>query len=162
MDKLYATKWVVYIKKPFTSPQTLIKYIARYIHRIAISNKRILKIENGNVTFSYKDYADNNKIKTMTITAVEFIRRFLLHILPDGFMRIRQYGFLSNAVKKNKLERIRELSKEIPDNKIKTNNQIENTVPHNLFECPLCKKGTLIKYKEIKASRYVQAKVVND
>ena len=165
VDKLYAIKWVVYIKEPFTSPQNLIKYIARYIHRIAISNKRILKIENGSVTFSYKDYSDNNKIKTMTITAVEFIRRFMLHILPEGFMRIRQYGFLSNAAKKKKLTRIRELIQEMPDSKTETHNDkenIEDTAPYRPFECPLCKKGTLVKYKEVTAIRYVETRAVND
>ena len=165
VDKLYATKWVVNIRESFTSPQNLIKYIARYIHRIAISNERILKIKNGSVTFSYKDYADNNKIKTMTVTAVEFIRRFMLHILPEGFMRIRQYGFLSNAAKKKKLARIRELIQEVSDTKTETHNDkenIEGTAPHHPFECPQCKKGTLVKYKEVTAVRYVEAKVVND
>jgi hypothetical protein len=165
VDKLYAINWVVYIKEPFTSPLNLIKYIARYIHRIAISNKRILKIENGCVTFSYKDYADNNTRKTMTITAVEFIRRFMLHILPEGFMRIRQYGFLSNAAKKKKLARIRKLIQEMPDTKTETHNDKENnedTAPHHPFECPQCKKGTLVKYKEVTAIKYSEAKVVND
>ena len=165
VDQLYAINWVVYIKKPFTSPQNLIKYIARYIHRIAIANKRILKLENGYVTFSYKDYADSNKIKTITITAVEFIRRFMLHILPEGFMRIRQYGFLSNAAKKKKLARIRKIIQEMPNIKNETHNDKgnnEDTAPHNPFECPHCKKGTLIKYKEVTAIKYAEAKAVND
>ena len=82
-------KWVVHAKPPFGGPEQVLKYLARYTHRVAISNSRILSIESGKVTFLWKDYADGNKTKAMTLDAVEFIRRFLLHILPKGFVRIR-------------------------------------------------------------------------
>lgn len=162
VNQLYSKNWVVYIKEPFTSPQNLFKYIARYIHRIAISNKRILKVENGNVTFSYKDYADNSTIKTMTITAVEFIRRFMLHILPKGFMRIRQYGFLSNATKKKQLPRIRMVLSKTLNRKIEPLVKKDNATEYNPFLCPHCKKGTLVKHCEVKPVKYAEAKVVND
>ena len=97
-------KWVVYAKAPFGGPEQVLKYLARYTHRVAISNSRLLSLENRQVTFQWKDYADYNQTKTMTLDAVEFMRRFLLHVLPRGFVRIRQFGFLSNRVRKEKLE----------------------------------------------------------
>jgi len=96
-------KWVVFVKPPFGGPEQVLKYLARYTHRVAISNSRILSIDGGRVTFFWKDYADGNKTKTMTLDAVEFIRRFLLHILPSGFVRIRQFGFLANRARREKL-----------------------------------------------------------
>jgi hypothetical protein len=96
VDTLYRMTWVVYVKPPFASPQAVVKYLGQYTHRVAISNYRIQSFENGMVCFCYKDYADANKQKTMTVTAIEFIRRFLLHVVPAGFVRIRHYGFLAN------------------------------------------------------------------
>jgi hypothetical protein len=102
-------KWVVHAKPPFGGPEQVLKYLARYTHRVAISNNRILSIEDGKVTFLWKDYADGSKTKTMTLDAVEFIRRFLLHILPTGFVRIRQFGFLANRARREKLALCRAL-----------------------------------------------------
>ena len=85
------------------------KYLARYTHRVAISNRRLVSLENGKVTFLWKDYAQGNRSRTMTLDAAEFIRRFLLHSLPKGFQRIRQYGFLANRVRQQKLSLCREL-----------------------------------------------------
>ena len=103
------TKWVVFAKPPFGGPEQVLKYLARYTHRVAISNRRLLSIEDGRVRFEYKDYADGNQTKVMTLAATEFIRRFLLHILPSGFVRIRQYGFLSNRERRKKLASCRVL-----------------------------------------------------
>jgi hypothetical protein len=89
-------EWIVYAKPPFGGPEQVLKYLAGYTHRVAISNRRLLSMEDGRVTFEWKDYADGDKTKIMTLDAVEFIRRFLLHIFPSGFVRIRQYGFLAN------------------------------------------------------------------
>jgi hypothetical protein len=89
-------EWVVYAKPPFGGPEYVLKYLARYTHRVAISNGRLLNLENGQVTFQWRDSKDNNQIKAMTLDAVEFIRRFLLHILPPGFVKIRHFGFLSS------------------------------------------------------------------
>jgi hypothetical protein len=103
------TKWVVFAKPPFGGPERVLKYLARYTHRVAISNRRLLSIEDGRVSFEYKDYADGNQTKLMTLAATEFIRRFLLHILPSGFVRIRQYGFLANRERRKKLASCRVL-----------------------------------------------------
>jgi hypothetical protein len=96
-------RWVVHAKPPFGGPEQVLKYLARYTHRVAISNGRILSIAGGKVTFLWKDYADASKVKPMILDAVEFIRRFLLHILPAGFVRIRQFGFLANRARREKL-----------------------------------------------------------
>ena len=90
------TEWVVYAKRPFAGPQQVLDYVGRYTHRIAISNNRLLSIDDGKVRFRWKDYRHGNQHKTMTLEADEFIRRFLIHVLPDGFQRIRYYGFLGN------------------------------------------------------------------
>jgi len=87
---------VVYAKPPFGGPEYVLKYLARYTHRVAISNGRLLRLENGQVTFRWRDSKDHNQTKTMTLDAVEFIQRFLLHILPCGFVKIRHFGFLSS------------------------------------------------------------------
>ena len=101
--------WIVYAKKPFAGPEQVLRYLARYTHRIAISNRRIVAIDDRRVTFTWKDYRDGAKQKAMTLDAHEFIRRFLLHVLPDGFQRIRHYGFLANGHRKAKLALIRKL-----------------------------------------------------
>ena len=101
--------WVVYAKKPFRSPHTVLDYLGRYTHRVALSNDRILQVENGQVTLSYRDRKDRDQKKTITLEAQEFIRRFLLHVLPDGFMRIRHFGFLANRSKKQTLAQCRKL-----------------------------------------------------
>lgn len=101
LEPLYQKDWITYIEPPKSAPENVIEYIGRYSFRVAISNDRIKEISNGLVTFEYKDYKDNSKIKTMTITCEEFIRRFLLHTLPNHFTKIRHYGILSNRYKKS-------------------------------------------------------------
>jgi hypothetical protein len=103
------TKWVVFAKPPFGGPEQVLKYLARYTHRVAISNRRLLSMEDGRVRFEYKDYANGNQTKVMSLAATEFIRRFLLHILPSGFVRIRQYGLLANRERRKKLTSCRAL-----------------------------------------------------
>ena len=98
---LYKKDWVTYIEPPKGSPENVIEYIGRYSFRVAISNQRIKDVSNGKVTFEYKDYKDDNKIKEMTITGEEFIRRFLMHVLPDKFVKIKHYGLLTNRNKKS-------------------------------------------------------------
>ena len=100
---------MVFAKPPFGGPEQVLKYLARYTHRVAISNRRLLSMEDGRVSFEYKDYADGNQVKVMTLAATEFIRRFLLHILPSGFVRIRQFGFLANRARRKKLASCRVL-----------------------------------------------------
>ena len=106
---LYAKEWVVYAKPPFGGPERVLKYLARYSHRVAISNSRLLALRDGRVTFAYQDYADGGRPKTMTLDADEFMRRFLLHVLPAGFHRIRHYGLLSNGSRKADLALVRKL-----------------------------------------------------
>jgi len=101
-----ACEWVVYAKRPFAGPQQVLDYLGRYTHRVAISNNRLLDMENGQVRFQWKDYRDEGKIKTMTLSADEFIRRFLLHVSPNGFQRIRYYGLLGQPLPKGKISAV--------------------------------------------------------
>ena len=109
-NTLYAKDWYVYIKKPFKTCKSVLQYLGRYTHRIAISNHRILSIHDGSVSFKWRDYADGSKVKIMSLSADEFMRRFLLHVLPPGFTKIRHYGFLASGVKKVKLALCRKLT----------------------------------------------------
>jgi len=106
---LYEKEWVVYAKPPFGGPEQVLKYLARYTHRVAISNSRIVKLEDGAVTFRYKDYADSRKEKYLTLPAEEFLRRFVQHVLPKGFTKIRHYGLLASRQRKKRLALSREL-----------------------------------------------------
>jgi hypothetical protein len=133
-------KWVVYAKPPFGGPEQVLKYLARYVQRVAISNSRLLSLENGRVTFAWKDYADGNQNKTMTLDAVEFIRRFLLHVLPSGFVRIRHFGFLANRKRKQKLALCRSL---LPARQTATE-PTTKTGDQEPRRCPICKAGQLL------------------
>jgi hypothetical protein len=106
---LRAIPWVVYVKRPFGGPEQVLDYLARYSHRVAIANSRLVTLANGRVSFLWKDYRRHDKRKVMTLDADEFIRRFLLHVLPDGFHRIRHYGYLANGVRVDKLADCRRL-----------------------------------------------------
>jgi Putative transposase/Transposase zinc-binding domain len=106
---LYAQEWVVYSKRPFGGPEQVLKYLARYTHRVAISNARLVDLRDGRVTFRYHDYADGRRPKTMTLDAVEFLRRFVQHVLPKGFVKIRHYGLLANAQREARLALCRRL-----------------------------------------------------
>ena len=109
LDKLYSIKWVSYCKRPFGGPKQVIEYLGRYTHRVAISNYRILTVENDKVSFVWRDYRDDNRDKVMTLDAFEFMRRFLLHVLPKGYCKIRYYGLLSSRHKSSKLKRSKEV-----------------------------------------------------
>jgi hypothetical protein len=108
---LRKAEWVVYAKRPFGGPEAVLAYLSRYTHRIAISNSRLIDFDGANVTFRWKDYRTRGRerYKTMTLAASEFIRRFLIHVLPDGFHRIRHYGLLASAGRKRNVETIRKL-----------------------------------------------------
>jgi hypothetical protein len=142
-------EWVVYAKPPFAGPQQVLDYVGRYTHRVAISNDRLLDIENGEVRFRWKDYRDNNRQKTMMLTADEFIRRFLLHALPDGFQRIRYYGFLGNRYRKQKLALCRQLlampENERPETDPSSDYRdlYEELTGSSLWKCPVCHKGCM-------------------
>jgi len=104
-----AQRWVVYAKPPFGGPRQVLEYLSRYTHRVAISNRRIVSFTGGKVTFVWRDYRDGNRMKVSTIEAMEFVRRFLLHVLPDRFVRIRYFGFLTNARRGRNVEWARQL-----------------------------------------------------
>lgn len=109
LGQAYRREWVVYAKQPFGGPEQVLRYLARYTHRVAISNHRILSVADGNVTFRWKDYAHGNKKRKMTLAATEFLRRFFLHVLPRGFVRIRHFGFLANRHRSTLLAICRQL-----------------------------------------------------
>jgi hypothetical protein len=109
LRSLFRQDWVVYAKPPFGGPQHVLHYLARYTHRVAISNHRLVALTDGQVTFRWKDYAHHNNQRLMTVTAEEFLRRFLLHVLPHGFVRIRFFGFLANRRRKLLLPLCRQL-----------------------------------------------------
>lgn len=134
LEPLYRKTWITYIEPPKGSPENVIEYIGRYSFRVAISNERIKDISNGKVTFEYKDYKDESKIKLMTITAQEFIRRFLLHVLPNRFTKIRHFGILSNRSKKAIIKLCRILIG------TQVNNDFSINIKRKLkeFVCPIC------------------------
>lgn len=110
ISNMYKTDWIVYCKPPFKNANFVLEYLGRYTHRVAISNNRIEHFDNDTVTFRWKDYKDNNKLKHMRLQASEFIRRFLMHILPDRFVKIRHYGLLSTRNRKLNLEHCKKLT----------------------------------------------------
>ena len=109
LGPLYAKDWVVYAKPPFGGPEQVLKYLARYTHRVALSNHRLVKLEAGKVTFRYRDYADSRKEKLLTLSAEEFLRRYVQHVLPKGFMKIRHYGLLASRQREARLREARRL-----------------------------------------------------
>jgi putative transposase/transposase-like zinc-binding protein len=144
-------RWVVYAKRPFGGPAQVIEYLGRYTHRVALSNHRLLKIENDRVCFRWKDYRHGGLEKTLSLTAVEFLRRFLLHVLPSGFVRIRYFGFLANCHIQDKIACCRQLLKVDPASLLLPTPPPDwQTLFHQLTGkfvdlCPLCQKGRLIR-----------------
>ena len=152
VKKLLETDWIAYAKRPFAGPKQVLEYLGRYTHRVAISNNRIITMENGKVVFNYRDRQNNEK-KNMVVEASEFIRRFLLHVLPKGFMKIRYFGFLANVKKMESIRLIRQLIGVV----MKVPKKIKETVHQIMLRvagiditcCPQCKKGRMIKIKEL-------------
>src|SRR5512136_913462 len=147
--QLYHQKWVVYCKPPFDGVKGVLQYLGRYTHRIAISNNRILHLRNGEVSFLWRDYADQNRQKIMTLKADEFIRRFLLHVLPSRYVRIRHFGLLANRKRKANIALCRKI---LGDDKTATKqNGRKETWQEQLFRicgidvtiCPVCQKGRM-------------------
>lgn len=144
---LYGKDWVVYAKRPFGGPKQVIEYLGRYTHKVAISNHRIKKIENGKVTFSYKAYADNGLQKEMLLDATEFLRRFCLHVLPKGFRKMRHYGFLSNRNSaKLSMQQMQMGIIPRPKKKLKKDWKeiARNKLNFDVDACPCCKTGKMI------------------
>jgi hypothetical protein len=151
LESVSKSKWVVYAKRPFAGPEQVLDYVGRYTHRVAISNNRLLDIEGGQVSFGYKDYRNSNQQKTMTLSAEEFIRRFLLHVLPHGFHRIRYYGFLGNRFRQEKLARCRQLLgmalPQVPQKQSADSDyhdRYEELTGTSLRICPVCHRGHMV------------------
>jgi Putative transposase/Transposase zinc-binding domain len=138
---LRRSEWVVYAKRPFAGPKAVLAYLSRYTHRVAISNSRLIALDEKGVTFRWKDYRveGRDRFKIMTLAADEFIRRFLLHVLPSGFHRIRHYGLLAGAMRADNIERARQLLAAVeaaPQPSSKTDNPAEDVSPAR--RCPCC------------------------
>ena len=134
--------WVVYAEKPFAGPTHVIRYLAHYTHRVAIANGRLIHFENVQVTFRWRDSAHGNKQKVMTLDALEFMRRFLLHVLPRGFVKIRHFGFLANRERRHALPLCSTL---LPSSQpVNESGRAENSSsPREVRLCPYC-QGTLV------------------
>jgi hypothetical protein len=147
INALRKKPWIVYAKKPFGSPVHVLDYLGRYTHRVALSNDRILTAHNGAVTFSYRDRKNENRKKTMTLDAHEFIRRFLLHVIPKGFVRVRHFGFLASR-SKSLLSKCRQLLDLNPALTKLPSKSIQELMLQltgiDITRCPLCQKGTLV------------------
>jgi len=143
LHTLHNHKWVVYVKKPFGGPEHVLHYLARYTHRVAISNHRLIGMEDGKVTYRWKDYAHGGKKRKMTLAAEEFIRRFLLHVLPKGLVRIRHYGWMANRCRRQRAALCRALlsAEPVP--------AVTATVTDHLLgrKCPVC--GGVIEVVEM-------------
>jgi len=145
-------EWNVYAKKPFGGPLQVLKYLSRYTHKVGISNKRIVSHDCNNVTFKYRDRTDDNKEKIMSLPVKLFIQRFMMHILPKRFVKIRFYGFLSNRFKKKNLNVINDILN-------RDNDKASDALPavysirfiDNLL-CPICKKGHFVEMRKIDSS----------
>ena len=163
-----ATEWVVYAKRPFAGPEQVLDYVGRYTHRVAISNNRLLDIAEGKVSFRYKDYRHDAQQKTMTLQAEEFIRRFLLHVLPEGFQRIRYYGFLANRYREHKLARCRKLldmpAPEPPASELSKDyrDRYEQLTGSSLWECPVCHQGRMLVIEILAPSPHRQVTPIKD
>lgn len=144
--------WVVYCKPPFAGPEVVLKYLSRYTHRIAISNRRLLSIDKGKIKFSWKDYKDDCKEKTMELSADEFIRRFLLHVLPRGFVRIRHFGLLAGRNRNAKLNRCRALfglPARAPKERLSSLDILRELSDSDPTLCPVCGKGHMVFQRDL-------------
>jgi hypothetical protein len=150
LRQLFRKDWVVYAKPPFGGPEYVLQYLARYTHRVAISNHRLVSLADGNVTFRWKDYAPGNKKRKMTVTADEFLRRFLLHVLPRGFVRIRHFGFLAARRRQKFIAISRQLLAEAPRPRSPT--PIITPPPATTWLCPCC-GGTMIILEKLTAQQ---------
>jgi len=154
-QKTGRVQWVVYAKRPFGGPAQVLKYLARYTHRVAISNRRLLSMQDDRVTFEWKDYAAGNQTKTMTLEPAEFIRRFLLHVLPSGFVHIRHFGFLANRKKRQKLALCRSFlltPAVVSQASTDSPGSNDSTSEQQFRRCPVCMTGRLIRIEALSAA----------
>ena len=163
-DNLYEKEWVVYTKKPFSGVKQVVNYLARYSHRVAITNHRIQSIEDGKVQFNYKDYREGAKRKTMCLQGQEFLRRFCQHILPQGFRKVRQYGFLSNASKAKSLALARKAlgqkEKQLLSKAERKDLAIKRLFKERARKCPCCEVGILKPLHELLSNKDPPASLI--
>jgi hypothetical protein len=146
LTRLARSEWVVYAKPPFGGPRPVLKYLARYTHRVAISNQRLVSLKDGRVTFRWKNYARASEPATMTLKAEEFIRRFLLHVLPTGFVKIRHFGFLANRGRRDNVRLCRQLlaaSSSGPPGLVPHDSHSDEPEADRVDRCPRCKEGSM-------------------
>jgi hypothetical protein len=161
LEPLRQKEWIVYSKAPFAGPEQVLDYVGRYTHRVAISNNRLLDIEDGHVTFRWKDYRNSDAQKTMILTAEEFISRFLLHVLPPGLQRIRYYGFLGNRYREEKLAQCRSLlqvngttpEKADAEAPVDYRERYEALTGVSLQSCPVCRRGRMMIIEQLSPCR---------
>ena len=134
LQSLHQKNWVVYVKQAMAGPKPVLRYLGRYTHRVAISNHRLVSFDGEQVTFRWKDYARGNKQRLMTLSASEFLRRYVQHVLPHGFVRIRQFGFLANRHRSNSLALIRQLLAPEPQSQ----QSIVTAASKTQWQCPRC------------------------
>jgi hypothetical protein len=154
MTQLQGKQWYVYAKAPLAGPTQVLNYLARYTHRIAISNARICTVEDDQVRFRYKDYAAGSKTKEMRLDAAEFLRRFLLHVLPRGFMRVRHYGLLANRNRVDRLARCRNLLSsdthhDEPRAQPSVAERIMQLTGVDILRCPVCGGGPMRRIERL-------------
>ncbi len=165
IDQAVNRRWNVFAKQPFSGPVEVLLYIGRYTHRVAISNHRIVSIDNGQVLFEYKDYKDEAKRKITTLSAQEFIRRFLLHVLPKGYHKIHMYGFLANSRRSKNVEKARKLilathsSIEFSDELVEE--IVKSMEEYRIDQCAKCEKGSMQIKRGIEPSGYPYIEIDN-
>ena len=148
LAQLWDAQWITYAKQPFGGPEQVLEYLGRYTHRVAITNNRVLAVDDGNVRFRYRDRSDDNKEKVLAVSGEEFIRRFLLHVLPRGFTKIRYFGFLAHANKNTCIPLIRALIGTIKDYAEKLVESVQEMMQRltgvDIGCCPKCGQGTMV------------------
>jgi predicted Zn-ribbon and HTH transcriptional regulator len=153
LARLAAKDWVVYCQPPFGGPEKVLEYLSRYTHRVAISNRRLRDVADGRVIFTYRDRRDGNQVKELTVSAAEFLRRFLLHVTPPGLCRMRHYGFLSNRCKEQQLPRCRALLGVTAVAQVETLPGLAVLLLRltgvDVTRCPQCQQGTLVVVERI-------------
>ena len=156
-NALHESAWVVYAKLPFGGPQQVLDYLGRYTHRVAISNHRLVSLTDDEVRWRYKDYAHGNRRKVMALAPSEFIRRFLLHVLPSGFMRIRHYGILANRAKAHLLHQARAALAHPSPSRMHEPESVDafwlRIAKLDIHHCPHCKTGRMIPIGPIHPAR---------
>ena len=158
LDRLYNKEWIVYAKQPFGGPEQVLAYLGRYTHRVAISNHRLVGMTDGKVSFRWRDYRDQDKEKIMTVEAGEFLRRFLLHILPDGLCKIRYYGLLSNRKRKDQLDKCRTLldapMQEVEPDAVTWQEVLLELTGIDVLMCPSCHRGKMLNERILQPKQH--------